>query len=545
MTCSCNNTTVTPCTSSAGCVSTNYAKCIYYSGTSLSDCVTITNGDNLDTVISALATAICNVTPADLNWGSFDYGCYASDSWSTAQEFAEGLTSKVCAIDAGAGLLPSGTTIPAAAPSNIAGLTPGTSTIEETIEAIFEDATAHELFLTDGSVTQGCFAAVPTATNLADWLNWVRGSVCNIKTTLDSTDTDLDNRLSDVEAYVGSTNLIDNTDCLGGSSTDTLSDTVALMKVKVCDIDSTIASYPDFTNITLTWSACTGLYPAYGNTASLTTQLGRLLTQISKRTYSFSGDFTVTPSSCGNSVSLATSVAPFACSDLETCSIHNLGDVNDNLLGSGTGDKYKVLSWDITAGEWVPKNVTVTSTGGTVSITPSDNGATLDYNLAVNLTDGGNSDDTGLATPVDLVIGAASGGSRALSLKYNSSMFAIASTNTFTVAANTVASIYIVDTTTPKKISGVAYLGGTYDVTLSGTLGTGSSLQIGTVSAGIIPTGTARFFTTQLTDISNHDGIPALLYIDVSGNVFIKNTTTSSLGVGTYAITFSGLSYVV
>lgn len=541
--CGCSTTTVTPCTSSSGCLSTNYAKCIYYSGTSLTDCVTITNGDNLDDVINALATAICNVTPEDLNWAGFDYGCYAGEGWSTAQEFAEGLTEIVCTIDAGSGLLPAGTTIPASAPSNIAGLTPGSSSIEETYEATFADLTAHELFNTDGAVVQGCFSTVPTATKLADWINWIRGNVCTIQTDLTTVDEDFEIRIADLETFVGSINLFDNTDCLGGSSTDNLADTMALVKQKICEIDSLVTGYPDFDNITMSWSSCVGLYPAYGNTASLTTQLGRLLTQLSKRTYTFSGDFTVSAGACGSSVSLATTVTPFSCGDLATCSIHNIGDVDGSILGTGSGDKYKVLSWDIGSQTWFPKPLSITSSGGTAAITPTDSGSALTYNVEVNITDGGNTDDTALGTPVDLVIGAASGGSRAISLKYNSNYFSSPVAGTFTPAPDLTASAYVTDGFTPYRVSGVVYMAGAYDWTPAAPVAGGAYATIGAVSSPLIPGTSNRTVSVNIVDTATDTGIPAIIQFDTSGNVQIRNVSGGALS-STYLIPLSGVSYV-
>lgn len=549
MTNTCNDCThVPPCSSSAGCISTNYAKCIYFSGTSLSDCVTIANGDNLDTVISALATAICNVTPTDLNWAGFDYGCYAADAWSTAQEFAEGLTAKVCSIDAGSGLLPAGTTIPVAAPTNISGLTPGTSTIEESYEAIFADLTAFDLFNTDGSVTQGCFTAVPAGDNLKQWIQWVRTNVCSIRTEILNITSELDTRTGVIEDFIGDINTIDNTDCSGlwgGTSTDTLMETIGYIKTAVCGINTITSALPDFSAITMAWNTCVGLYPSYGNTASLNTQLGRILTQLSLRTYSFSGDFTVTTGACGTSIALASPGTSFACADLGSCALKNVGDVYSYTLGGGSGDKFKVLSWDITNQEWFPKTVTMSSSGGTVDVsTKTDSGSVLTYNFEVNITDGGVSDDTSLVDPIDIVIGSASGGSRSIGLKYNSNFFSSPVAVTFTGAPGvTTASGYVSDSAAWSKRAGVVYMGGAYDVAVT-AFSAGSYFTLGNISASGIPTGSNRSFSTIATDVATDTAYNVILQVDTSGNIQMKNATGALLATATYCITFSGFSYV-
>lgn len=344
--CTCSETT-TPCVSSVGCKSTNYAKCIYYSGTAIDTCVEISVNDNLDDVIAALAAAICEVTPADLSWNTFDYGCL--DTFTTAQEFAEGISAAHCAlvtrvvavekpIFTRCSLFTSGDYL----------ITPGTTTLQTILE-YYGDILCTLSDNDPGTITvnQGCFTSNSGITTLENYFNWVVENVCNIRTTINSSISSIEGDIDVIQDYLGTpsqlTTFHDNSSgCLSGSSTDTAYDTIELIKTKLCSLNTTVTSFPDLSAITLSWASCY----AYGATASLTTQLGRIVSVLKQQKYTFSSDFTVTTGACGDSVALAASVGAFACSDLEGCSIRNLGDV-DPTAPTIAECGYK-LAWDNT-----------------------------------------------------------------------------------------------------------------------------------------------------------------------------------------------------
>lgn len=546
--CGCTPSVTVNCANTTGCVSTNYAKCIYYSGTGITCSSTniVSNGDTVDEALEALGQAICGLTPADLDWASFDYDCYASENWATAQEFAEGITAKLCAIDSGGGLLPATTSIPASATTAVAALTPGTSTLEETYEAVFTDLKDFKTFNTTGSVTQGCFTTAYSATSLRGAIQWVRNNVCTIKTALEATDTALDGRLTDIEDYVGSSNLIDNTDCLGGTSTDTLSDTIGYIKTLICSHDTSISALPNFSALSLGWNTCVGMYPAYGNTASLTTHLTRLLNEISKRTITFdSGDFTVSSGSCGTTVALATSGIAFTCSDLASCSIHNIGDVNSTTLGTGSGDKFKVLSWSIVDSEWKSKPLSLTSSGGTAAITSTDSGTALTYNVEVNLSDGGVTADATISTPIDIVLGTPSAGTTSIALKYDSDIIGDASTGTLTVSSGVASSSIFIGNLTMKLANGVIYLAGHYDMTLVSNWTNNSAKPFGTLPSALRPsqdTWILGYFNDYGTNVS----VPIIIQIISStGLISVINSSGATITSGsTGLVSLNGLSII-
>ncbi len=535
MTCNCNNTTVTPCTNTSGCVVSTYGKCVFYSGDDLTcgGSTIISNGDTIDVALEAINDRICNLTPADLDWSSFDYSSLGS--WTTAQEFAEGIAALVSDSIEGTVTVPT-ISIPGACSVLFDALTPGTSTLLEILNEYASIICDLNVFNTDGTVTAGCFTAVPTATKLSDWISWIKNNVCSIRTEILAITTDIDGRLESVEDFLGDLSLIDNSDCLAGSATDTVQQTIALVKTKLCELDSTVGAYPDFSALTLSWGACVGLYPSYTGvnaTASLTTQLGRLLSEISKRTVTFSGDFSTSSTACGTSVSLAVSPTPFACSDLEDCSIHNIGDVDPTLLGTGSGDKFKVFSWSTTNETWYPKPLTVTSTGGSASITSTDDGTSINYNIAVTIADGGNTSDNTLLTPVDLVVGSPSGGSTSLTLKYNPDYMGVPIQGTFTYNGSSAASSYlsIPAPVQPQtiKINNLARLGVNIDYTVGGGgLAVNAQAAIGTVDATLTPAIT-QYMPVNITETTTYATVPAVLVIDTIGTVYIKNVGGSGL----------------
>jgi hypothetical protein len=548
--CTCTKTTTTPpCTSSSGCLDTNYADCVFWRGDNISSCnITVTKGDTLEDAIKSLKDAICALTPADLDWTSFDYGCLGS--YTTAQEFAEGVSAAICSLNSAVDVTPN-VTISGGCSSYFSGITPGTSTLVDILDDFIVKLCALNTFNTTGSVNTSCSAGtwstLPNGTSLKGWINWIKSNVCSLVTSVQGDITDIQTFQSNVTTFLGTTDLFDNTDCLSGSGSDDLQTTMALIKAKLCSIDSTVASLPNFDSVSVPWSTCGGTiggsWATYTNTNTLSTQLSRIVTQLAARTYNFSGDFTVTPGACGTSVSLTTSVVPFTCLDLGTCSIHLLADVDPNTLGSGSGDKFKVFSWNTSTNLWQPKILSYTSSGGTVDIgTKTDSGTNLIYNFDVNLTDGGNVNDTSLTTPVDLVIGAPSGGTRTITLKYNSNSFPSTTAGAFNPIGALSASAYFTDGNACEARGGVAYLGGSFDWALSSTIVPGSSAAIGTVSASLIPTHNTYLNGIIIDTVADLAYI-GLFIVDNSGNVVFQNASGGNIVSGTYAFTLSSIQY--
>jgi hypothetical protein len=145
-----------------------------------------------------------------------------------------------------------------------------------------------------------------------------------------------------------------DTSCLsGGSLTSNLKDAIVLIKNNLCSLNTTVAGLGGATNLTVSWSGCfTSPYTAnsifniqglgsFTNTTNLQTHLNQIASALSALNIKFDSTyFTVTNSSCGPVVSLATGGA-FTCSALASCSINSLGDVDTT--GIVTGD---ILKWN-------------------------------------------------------------------------------------------------------------------------------------------------------------------------------------------------------
>lgn len=395
--CGCNEINTTPCTSGTGCTSTNYAKCILYSGTTLTDCVALTNGENLDVSLGKIVDAICALTPADLAWNTFDYSCLAS--YTTAQEFAEGISAAHCALVTRVEDLETPTfTLCSLFTSGDYEITPGTTTLEEILgfyaEILCNLSTGGTPTMT---LTDSCFTSSAALSSLEDYLQWIIDNTCSIKTALTALITANTNKITAIQSYLGPAATIaskhDNTDCLGGGATDTAYDTIELLKSMTCSLYTTVEALPDLDNIALSWAPC-----LYSNTATtLSTQLGRIVTRIKAQNYTFdAGDFTTTVGACGSTISLNGAIG-FACSDLDSCSIHNIGDVTETAdISTDTGGS---LTYDFALGYYRPiKHIIAVTTPGfplaatgpnprgmEIVTTTSGNAADLSKSFAINV----------------------------------------------------------------------------------------------------------------------------------------------------------------
>lgn len=390
--CGCNSITTTPCTASTGCISTNYAKCILYSGATLTNCVPLTSGENLDVSLGKIVNAICALTPANLSWNLFNYSCLTA--YTTAQGFAEGISAAHCALVTRVVELEAPVfTLCSLFQASPYTITPGTTSLETILQ--YYGAAICALQANNPSVitlSNNCFPELTTQSTLQAYLQWIVNGVCTIRTAILTIVSGHTSQLTAIQNYIGPVSTVasrhDNSDCLGGGVTDTVYDTIQLLKTKLCVINSTVAALPDLANMSLSWAPC-----FYSNaTTTLSTQLGRMVSRLKLQNFQFdAGDFTVTANACGPIISLNAALA-FNCSDLGSCSIHSLGDViNTDDSGSDTGGN---LTYDHALGYYRPIRQLITlayggraqaAGAGTISITTTTPVNTADLSRAFTI----------------------------------------------------------------------------------------------------------------------------------------------------------------
>lgn len=557
--CTCSNPTlVTPSTPATGCISTNYARCIYYSGSNIScGSISITSGQNLDTVINTLSTAICNVTPADLAWGTFNYQCLRENgsltssgpsNITTGKEFAEAVSIALCNLGSAVDVTPN-IVISGPCSTYFSGLTPGTSTLVNILDDFIVKLCALNAQNDTSTVTTACSAglwtSVPAAgSTLGTWVNWIKTNVCSLVTTLQGRVTSLETFETNLKTFVGdpTLSLIDNsTSCISGSGSDTLLTTIGLIKTKLCSIDSIVSALPDLANITLPWTSCPGLFPSYSSTASLVTQLTRLVNEVAARTYYFNlSDFTVSSTACGTTVSLASPGGAFTCSDLGSCSIQALGDVASFIPGG----VFDVLSWSGT--QWTSKTVGFTSTGNTCVITPTAGPTSLIFNVESNIISNVVSNPS-LVTPVSLIVGTPVGGTTPLTLQYNPASFVgVGTVHVFipnpSVLVATAPSAVYTDAGAFVQTGNIITMVGAY--THISALPTGTPIILGTI--GAIPV-TNRVMASWMLDDNTGISYPVLLTVNTVGQVTVTYNNLIPLPIPgtTYTVFFSGNSYAL
>ena len=552
--CTCSNPTlVTPASiPPTGCISTNYARCIYYSGNNISCGITATNGDNLDVIINRLATAICNVTPADLAWATFNYQCLREDGTltstgpsniTTGKEFAEAVSIALCSLATASDVTPN-ITISGPCSTYFSGLTSGTSTLVDILDDFIVKLCALNALNSTSTVNNSCSAGlwttVPAAgSTLGTWVNWIKTNVCSLVTTLQGRVTNLETFETNLYTFVGdpTLSLIDNsTSCISGSGSDDLLTTIGLIKSKLCSIDSLVSAIPDLANITLPWTSCPGLFPSYSATASLVTQLTRLVNEVAARTYFFNlSDFTVSSTACGTTVSLASPGSAFTCSDLNTCSIQNLGDVDPTFVPAS---QFAVLSWSGT--QWTSKTVSLTSTSGSCLITSSAT-PNLTFNVESNVATTVSA-NAGLATPVSLSVSSVTGGTTTLLLEYKPSSFSGGSSFVFTPngAISATPSGSYIDSGSFVEIGGTVTMAGAF--THTSALPAGTPITLGTV--GAIPTSN-RIMASWILNTSTGASATILLTVNTSGQVTMTSVTGLAAPATTYTVFLSGNTYAL
>lgn len=564
--CTCSNPTlVTPASMPAtGCISTNYARCVYYSGNNITCGITANNGESLDVVVNKLATAICNITPADLAWSTFNYQCLREDGTltssgpsniTTGKEFAEAVSIALCTLATAADITPN-ITISGPCSTYFSGLTPGTSTLVNILDDFIVKLCALNAQNDTSTVTTACSAGLWTSvpasgSTLGTWVNWIKTNVCSLVTTLQGRVTNLETFESNLYNFVGdpTLSLIDNsTSCISGSGSDTLLTTIGLIKTKLCAINTTVAAYPNFAAITLPWTSCPGLFPSYSPTASLTTQLTRIVNEIAARTYGFSSDFTVTSTACGTTIGLVTP-GGFTCSDLGTCSIQNLGDVDSSFVPAS---QFAVLSWSGT--QWTSKTISLISSSGSCAIT-SVSSPNLSFSVDFSLNPSTTVDNT-LLTPVQLTVGSPAGGVTPVELKYNPNFFASTPTliswnyavpTAVLAVANSLTGPPTTLTTFNPYVTGrYLEIQGQVDLVVSGPgLSAGTQYILGTASPTAIPAVPGPFAQTwnsgyNLMDNSGAAAFP--VYLGHASGV-ISIFTLAAIPAGTYTLSASGATF--
>lgn len=545
--CTCTQSTIVPpCTSTTGCIDTNYGKCIYYSGTPITCGITATSGETMDAIVQKLATAICNVTPADLNWASFNYDCLGP--YTTAQQFAEGVSAAICALNTAVDVTPN-ITIPGACSAYFSGLTPGVSNLVTILDDfIVKLCNLNSFNSTSGVSPAACWTTwtpVPTGSvDLGDWINWIQNNVCTITFNLDTEITALQTFQSNVETFIGTSvfpyTFNNSGACLGGSGADNLIQTITRIKNRLCSLYT--ASLTPFSSNTLVlpWSSYSCLWPGYLDSATLSAQGASIVDALADRTLNFSGDFTVTPSGtgCGYDVAFTVPPTPFTCASLSTCSIKNLADVDPTYVVSSTA---AVLSWNGSA--WTSKVLGLTSTGGSCAITSSTS-PNLTFNVDFTLSPSTTLDNT-ILTPVQLAVGTPAGGVTGIEIKYNTNLLGGSGTPINFVPnpgiSTAVNSAYNDQGAFIEK-SSVVTMTGAY--LFNSALPAGTPIVLGTIGAGIPSQN--RVIASWIADDTTGISYPILITINISGQVTMTSITPSLPSpASTYTAFLSGNSYTL
>ncbi len=551
--CTCTHTTLVPqCTSTVGCIDTNYGKCIFYSGTPITCGITASSGETMDAIVQKLATAICNVTPGDLNWASFDYDCLGP--YTTAQEFAEGVSAAICALNSAVDVTPN-VTIPGACSGYFSGITPGVSNLVDILDDfIVKLCNLNSFNSTSGVSPAACWTSwtpLPTGTvTLGSWINWIQSNVCTITFNLDSEITALQTFQGNIQTFIGTSvfpyTFNNSGACLGGSGADNLIQTINHIKNRLCSLYTASLTAFGSNILVLPWSSYSCLWPGYLDSATLTAQGASIVDALADRTLNFSSDFTVTPSGtgCGFDVAFTVAPTPFTCSSLSTCSIKNLADVDPTYIVSSQA---AVLSWNGSA--WTSKVFGLTSTGGSCAIT-SLTSPNLTFNVDFTLSPSTTLDNT-ILTPVELAVGTPAGGVTGIELKYNSNFFVgTGVSSTFTYAPAT-AALAIANTTvgppsTLNTLQGIVasdeiFIKGQIDLVVSGGgLSAVTQYTLGTFS--VVPASSTTYWSSaySLMDLSAPGSYP--VFVGINGNT-LSIYTLAAIPAATYTLSLSGLTF--
>ena len=351
----------------------------------------ISTSSSLDDAITNLHQRLCTLTSVGLNYSGFNYSCLrvggaltgVGTAITTAQQFTEATAAALCSLNSRTLALETPTfTVP-----SCVTLTSGVSTLGQILTAYGTKLCSINTQLDLTGVTAGCFTTVPSSSaDLQVWFDWVVTNVCSIKTTTDANVTAVTTNANNLKTYISGGSAVPasiDTSCItGGSATSTLSAAAILFTSQICAINATLATIPA-TSYALTWATNFGTTPYYGYTFNYTNTADTLANQLAKIVATLgrmkmklnASDFVATSDADGLNVSLASGVR-FTCSQLNSCSISALSDVT-----SSAPSTYHTLFWN--GSEYVNKELIFTSTGGTVTITRTNNPTNVTVNLEV------------------------------------------------------------------------------------------------------------------------------------------------------------------
>lgn len=351
----------------------------------------ISSVNTLDEVIANINARLCTLTSVGLNYSGFNYACLRLggnlDSVGTAITSAQGFTESTAAALCSLNTRTLALETPTFTAACVTGITSGTSTLSQILTAYGTKLCSINTQLDLTGVTPSCFTTAPsTSADLQVWFDWVVSNVCSIKTTTDANVTAVTTNANNIKTYISGGSAVPasiDTSCIpGGSATSTLSAAAVLFSGQICAINTALSSVPT-ANYSLLWATNFGSTPYYGYTFGLTNtsttlqiQLDRVVSTLGRMKMKLnSSDFVATSDSDGLNVSLAAGVR-FACSQLSTCSISALSDVT-----STSPATYHTLFWN--GSEYVNKELIFTSTGGTVTVTRTNNPTNVTVNLEV------------------------------------------------------------------------------------------------------------------------------------------------------------------
>ena len=351
----------------------------------------ISTSSSLDDAITNLHQRLCTLTSVGLNYSGFNYSCLrvggaltgVGTAITTAQQFTEATAAALCSLNSRTLALET----PAFTVPSCVTLTSGVSTLSQILTAYGTKLCSINTQLDLTGVTAGCFTTVPSSSaDLQVWFDWVVTNVCSIKTTTDANVTAVTTNANNLKTYISGGSAVPasiDTSCItGGSATSTLSAAAILFTSQICAINATLATIPA-TSYALTWATNFGTTPYYGYTFNYTNTADTLANQLAKIVATLgrmkmklnASDFVATSDADGLNVSLASGVR-FTCSQLNSCSISALSDVT-----SSAPSTYHTLFWN--GSEYVNKELIFTSTGGTVTITRTNNPTNVTVNLEV------------------------------------------------------------------------------------------------------------------------------------------------------------------
>ncbi len=460
-------------------------------------------GMTMSEVIENLNSRLCTLTPSGLDYSGFSYSCLRQGgaltglgtAITTAEQFTEAAAAALCAIHTRV-LAVEKPTITVGCTS----LVSGTSTLSDILNELISRACDAEASLDFSGVTADCFTTVPSSTVVNDWFQWVVDNVCDIKTTLEAADTVMDGRLDVIEDRLDDFDNAAYTNIPSMANNQTLETTMTNLLTHVNTMDASVDDLLAGTHdITLTYTSClTGTA-----TQPLVTHLDNIISQFVS--YNFSGGLTATPSGCSVDVTLDPSYV-FACSDLGSCSVNDLGNVDTTGVST-----YDVMGYNGT--NWVPLELDIVSADSSVTVTSTFTGSKLEWDLSV---------------PANAP-----------------------TTITFTPAGSGIAfDALVVDplhVPTVKKTNETVVLDFAIGIT-SKTWTTASWLNVGTLGSGGIP-GTPRYFQVTVMELYGSYGSFATIgRVNSSGAVEIYNNKTSTytlVSPDTLFVSFAGQSYQV